>query len=62
MRKDKHKTIRRDVAFEDPDQLAQEGLDLDDDVTLASLEENPDGDSLRARAEDEMFANTERAL
>ncbi len=62
MRKDKHKTIRRDVVFEDPDQLAQEGLDLDDAATLAKLGEYPEVDSVRDRAEEEMFAETERVL
>lgn len=62
MRKDKHKTIRRDVVFEDPDQLSQEGLDLDNEETLAELGELPERDPLREHAEEEMFAETERVL
>ncbi len=61
MRKNKHKTIRRDVVFEDPDQLAQGGRDSDNDAIWAEQAERPESDFPQERAEEEMFAMTERA-
>ncbi|MFA6689791.1 MAG: hypothetical protein ACOX6K_02810 [Sphaerochaetaceae bacterium] len=62
MRKDKYRTIRRDVVFEDPALLEQEGFDLDDGAALAELDEQPEGEPVRDHAEQMMFSETQRIV
>ncbi len=63
MKKDKHKTIRRDAVFGTPEELSEDGYNLDDAQTLDDLhEDDPEWDPVREHATNEMFGETQDEL